>query len=91
MEEITKKQRALIDCLRQEELLEIDTALMTNTSSNWRKIARVVGTTMTQLKPKYNGIPDMFYGQRIAGLISQGKLLSQGDIKKMHFSEIRVP
>ena len=91
MQEYTSIQQNQIDKLTSSELQDIDSALMSNTAKGWRKIARVVGTTMMELESTYKGLPDLFYGQRMVDLVKKGKLLSQGDITRMRYSEVKLP
>jgi len=52
--------------------------------------ARVVGTTMMNSSPHQQGIPDLFYAQRIQHLVATGQLESQGDLNHIHSSELRL-
>jgi len=51
----------------------------------------IVGTAMGNLPNRIKGIPDVFYSQRVASLVEQGKLVSQGVLKCMGFSEVKIP
>jgi hypothetical protein len=46
---------------------------------------------MDVLPNKVNGIPDVFYSKRVAILVQEGKLLSQGDLNCMRYSEVKLP
>ncbi len=59
--------------------------------SYWRKVARVVGTTMMEFDGRYYGIPDVFFAQRIQQFAKNGVIESQGNLKRMRYSEIRLP
>lgn len=72
------------------EIAQIDQILIANTAAQWRKVAMVVGISMLSLNSKFEGIPDVYYSQRIAKLVAQGKLQSQGDLQRMRFSEVRL-
>lgn len=89
--DLTPAQRALISRLTAEQLTEIDLTLLANSCEHFRKTARVVATTMGQLTDRIKGIPDIFYARRIKRLVNEGKLEAQGDLRCMHFSEIRIP
>ena len=39
---------------------------------------------------RIEGIPDVFYAQCVAGLVKKGILLSQGNLKCMRFSEVKM-
>lgn len=81
----------LIAALRPEQIQAIDAALLSATDRNWRKVAFVVGFAMGALPDRVPGIPDVFYAQRIAVLVAQGRLESQGSHSRMRYSEIRIP
>jgi hypothetical protein len=39
---------------------------------------------------RIEGIPDLFYAQRIASLVEKGVLLFQGNLKSLRFSEVKL-
>ena len=86
---LTQEQTELVMQLSETDLKEIDEALLSNISPQWRKVARVVGTTMNSINNKVKGIPDIFYAQRVIKLVENGILESQGNLKRMRFSEVR--
>jgi hypothetical protein len=45
---------------------------------------------MLQFKGRYGGIPDVYYGRRIGELVAAGALESQGNLRRMRFSEVRL-
>jgi hypothetical protein len=89
--ELTPDQEILVAQLTNEEIKEIDNALLANTCDKWRKVARVVGTTMLDFPCRLEGVPDVFYSQRIKKLVNDGLLESQGNLDYMRFSEVRRP
>lgn len=38
---------------------------------------------------RFDDIPDVFYGQRLLQLSSDGLLSAQGNLRRMRFSEVR--
>ena len=88
--DLNKEQQELVSRLSSSQLECIDAALLSNCSNQWRKVARVVGSTMTESTNKVEGVPDVFYAQRVVGLVEQGALLSQGNLKRMRFSEVKL-
>lgn len=88
---LTAEELSKIERLSANEVAKIDEALLANATSQWRKVARIVGTSMTGLDSKLVGIPDIYYSQRVAKLVSDGQLESQGNLRKMRFSEVRLP
>lgn len=81
----------LIAALRPEQVQAIDSALMHAADRNWRKVAFVIGTVMGTLPEQVPGIPDVFYAQRVAALVAQGRLESQGYLSRMRYGEVRLP
>jgi hypothetical protein len=46
---------------------------------------------MSKSPDRINGIPDIFYSQRIRELVEKKLLESQGDLQFMRYSEVRLP
>ncbi len=88
---LTKEQIEFVNKLNEIDIKRIDKALLSNTCKYWRKVARVVGTTMLELSENIPGIPDVFYAQRIQHLVEEGKLESEGNLAYMRYSEVRLP
>jgi len=88
---LSEEAVARVAALSSEQIDRIDRALLAGACENWRKVARIVGTVMGEQSPKLHGIPDAFYAQRIARLVERGLLQSQGDLRRMRHSEVRVP
>jgi Protein of unknown function len=89
--EPTPKQQQLIDKLTPAQLEEIDAALLSKCSEQWRKVARVAGTTLIAFNGKFGALPDVFFAKRVAALVEASKLQAQGNLKRMRFSEVRLP
>ena len=87
--QLTPDQKILVGNLSETDLKVIDDAILENISSRWKKVSFVIGTTMTNLENRIGGIPDVFYAQRIQYLRSKNLFESQGNLKKMRYSEIR--
>ena len=88
---LTVEELRKIEQLSASEITEIDKTLLANAAPQWRKVARVVSASMIELKSRVVGIPDLYYSQRVATLVSDGKLESQGNLRRMRFSEVRLP
>jgi hypothetical protein len=69
----------------------MDRTLLSECASSWRKVARVVGTSMRELQDQLPNVPDSYYAQRVALLVAAGNLESQGNLDHMRFSEVRLP
>ena len=87
---LSDAQRALVESLSPETILAIDEVLLRNVSTQWRKVARVVGTTMSFPPGRVTGIPDTYYAERIRELVKHGLLDSRGDLMRMRYSEVRL-
>ena len=59
--DLNQEQSDLVSKLSSNELERIDAALLSNCNNQWRKVARVVGTTMMEDAQKIEEIPDLFY------------------------------
>jgi hypothetical protein len=74
----------------------IDAAILTALSEvpgHWRKVAFVVGRVASVMGDgwAHGDAGHETVARRIESLVSEGRLLVQGDIKNWRFSEIRLP
>ncbi len=79
-----------INKLTENDIIKIDEMLITQTAKQWRKVARVVGWSMMELKGKVPPVIDIYYAMRVIELKKAGIFESQGDLTKIRFSEIRL-
>jgi hypothetical protein len=86
----TAAELEIINKLTRDQVKRIDEVLLANTAPQWRKVARVVGSAMMQMRGEYPGLPDVYYSRRIAELVTAGKLQAQGNLRRMRFSEVRT-
>lgn len=89
--ELTQDQMDLVSKLSDSDIKEIDSILLAQAGKQPRKVAMVVAMAMSKLPNKIEGIPDVFYAQRVAALVKVGILLSQGNLRRMRYSEVKVP
>ena len=89
-EPLTPEEEAMVARLSEAELREIDEAIVSYATRQWRKVAMVVGVTMSSLPNRVPGIPDVFYAMRVRKLVEDGVLESQGNLARMRFSEVRL-
>ena len=87
----TATEAKRIRALTPAQLAEIDATLLSHAHRQWRKAARVIGSTMLQLRESMPRIPDVYYAIRLAELVQLGQLEAQGDLRRMRFSEVRLP
>ncbi len=88
---LNTEQQDKVEALSAAELNAIDNALFENTTHHWRKVARVVMSSMQALNGRVKGAPDIFYGQRVKALVKSGQLESQGNLNRMRHSEVKRP
>lgn len=69
---------------------EIDEALLANVIHRWRKVARVVGSAMSQLGEKRRGRDDLYFVRRVALLAHRGLIEADGDLEQMGRCEVRL-
>jgi Protein of unknown function len=91
LDRLTAEQEARIAQLTDADLGDIDNCILSNATTQWRKVAMVVALTMNALSDLFSDLPDSFYAMRIKELFAQGRLESQGDVEFMRFSEVRLP
>ncbi len=86
---LSPEQEARIKSLSDAELKVMDETLFSHTTNTYRKVARVVTGAMLDLKEEIKGVPDIFYGHRVKGLVESGQLVSQGNLNRMRYSEVK--
>ena len=88
-DDLDDEDRAAIAALSVAEVAVIDRAILSVLTSQWQKTALVVGHAMYAFPDRFDDIPDVFYGQRLLQLASDGLLSAQGNLRRMRFSEVR--
>ena len=88
---LTEEQQKFVDKLSDTDLDVIDRALLENTDRlYYRKVARIVGTTMNGFESRFMGVPDVFFAERIRVLVKIGLLNSEGNLNRMRYSEVKL-
>jgi hypothetical protein len=77
--------------LSAEQVAEIDTLLLSHVDGRWRKVALVVARVIRELGDRHPELSDVYFALRIAELVQQGSLESEGNLRLMRFSEVRLP
>lgn len=68
-----------------------DQLLLDQATSQWRKMARIVGGALASSSAPYHQVGDLALHKRAVALIENGKLTSVGDPWDMHHCEVRLP
>lgn len=89
--ELSDEQQARVNQLSDDDLRVIDDALLAQCNHQFRKVSRIVGFAMMDRADRFEGIPDIFYSQRVTKLVESGDLEHQGCLGYMRFCEIRLP
>jgi hypothetical protein len=77
--------------ITQAQTDQIDQLLLETCSHQWQKVAYVVGVAMMNPSMKRNGLADADFASRIRRMVEEGKLLSQGNLSQIRYSEVRLP
>jgi hypothetical protein len=76
--------------LSAEEVAAIDNALLAQIGDRWRKVAMVVAMVMSSDEAgRRLRIPDIYYATRVREFARAGLIESQGNLRRMRFSEVR--
>lgn len=89
-QELTEQEEILIAGLPAELVTRIDDHLLAKATPRFQKVARIIVEVMQSFSDGPSGIPDVYYAQRIAKLVSAGLLESQGNLRRMRLSEVRL-
>lgn len=90
-EPMTTEEQVVADSLSPEMIQKIDAELLSHAQHRERKVAMIVGLAMMNPAVRVPGLPDIYYAQRIRALVASGKLLAEGNLEYMRYSEVRLP
>lgn len=88
---LTAAQQEVVGRLSEAQLQRIDEAIMKNLTDNWRKVAMIIALAIRDNDSHVSGVIDLFYGQRIMRLVELGLIESVGNLRRMGYSEVRLP
>ncbi len=77
--------------LSQEELDHIRAAILSCVLPRWQKVAMIVTRAQEKLQEKYPKFSIALCAEQIRLLAQEGKLDSQGNLRYLRFSEIKLP
>lgn len=83
-------EQARAAALTEAELRIIDECILSNTSDQFWKAAKVVALTMRDIGDNFPDLPDVFYSGRIKHLAAAGLIEAAGNLSRMRFSEVRL-
>jgi hypothetical protein len=88
---LSPEEQAAVEKLTDTDLKTIDATILANCSAGWFKVAAVTWDTEKTLTSLYPALSYVFYTERLRWLVNEGRLESQGDLRHMRFSEVRIP
>lgn len=88
---MTAEQEVVVATLSHEVIAGIDAGILANAKLHARKVGMIVGLTMMEPTLRVRGLPDLFYRDRVKALVEDGKLVAEGNLDYMRFSEVRLP
>jgi hypothetical protein len=88
---LSPKEASAVAMLSPTDVEFIDATILSCALPRWLKVAMVVTRTEEKLEAKYPQLSYIFYAMRIQNLADRGRLVSQGDLEYMRFSEVRLP
>lgn len=68
-----------------------DSSLLGRATSEWKKVARVIGETMALTDEPYLQVGDVMLLARVVALVGAGKLVADGDPSDMRSTKVRLP
>ena len=88
---LSAEEDAIYAALTEDDLRAMDAALLEDCVRYGRKVARIVGTAFMGAKFRDRDIPPLCFAQRVVELVRQGKLVAEGNLNYMRYSEVRLP
>jgi hypothetical protein len=88
---LSRKEASAFTKLSQEDKAAIDQGILECVLPRWQKVAMVVIRAEEKLRGRYPQFSYVLYAERIRLLAKQGHLKSQGNLRYMRFSEVRLP
>lgn len=89
--ELSDEKEARASQLSAQEVARIDASLLSHARPQWRKLAMIVALAIDDCGGDINNVPDAFYARRAARLVSEGKLMAAGDLRRMRYCEVKLP
>ena len=93
MDDVTLDQEArdAIARLDENDFLQIDRAILSSLSRDWKKAGFITAGVMIAAPDEYEDLPEMFYASRIRALAEASRIETKGDALALKTFEIRLP
>ena len=88
---LSRKEAAAFAKLSEGDKAAIDQGILQCVVPRWQKVAMVVSRAEEKLRERFPQFSYVLYAERIRLLAKQGLLESQGNLRYMRFSEVRLP
>jgi len=89
--QLSAEEAAIAAALTSDFIARIDAELLSHARPRNRKVAMLVGLAMSNPSLRIQGLPDLYYAQRVRSLVSRGALVSEVNLDYMRYSEVRLP
>ncbi len=84
-------EKIKVDTLSEQQIIAIDECLMRNIKPFWRKLAMIIGLTMSEMKEIYGiDITYIYYYTNLINLTKANNIETQGNIAFIRWSEARL-
>jgi hypothetical protein len=88
---LSRKEATAFAKLSERDKAAIDAGILSCVLPHWQKVAMVVGLAENKLTAQFPQFSYILYAKRIHLLAKQGQIESQGNLRYMRFSEVRLP
>jgi hypothetical protein len=76
--------------LREQDLLQIDQAILAALDHSWKKAGFITAGVMIAAPDEHEDLPEVFYVLRMRALVQAGKIELKGDLDELKTSQIRL-
>ena len=93
MDDVTLDQEArdAIARLDENDFLQIDRAILSSLSRDWKKAGFITAGVMIAAPDEYEDLPEMFYASRIRVLAEASRIETKCDVHALKAFEVRLP
>ena len=87
---LDQEARDAIARLDENDFLQIDRAILSSLSRDWKKAGFITAGVMIAAPDEYEDLPEMFYASRIRVLAEASRIETKGDARALKTFEIRL-